>query len=60
MCQLLNKKQAAEYLGVSTRTLDRRVTDGRLSYVSDHPGTRVFFRQVDLDKYIKACTHTYR
>ena len=54
---LMSKKEAAEYLKISERTLDRRRERGRISCISDHKGARVHYRQDDLDKYIKACTH---
>ena len=60
MISLLNKHDAAAYLGISVRTLDRRIAAGRLPYVSDRPGARVHFRQSDLDQYIKKNIHTVR
>lgn len=53
---LMSKKEAAEYLKISQRTLDRRREGGRIPCISDHKGARVHYRQDDLDKYIKVCT----
>ena len=53
--QLLSRRAAAEYLGFSVRTLIRRTKEGKITYVSDRPGARVFYRLVDLNKYIEQC-----
>lgn len=53
---LLTRPEAAEYLRVSVRTLDRRIRNGQIPCMSDHRGARVFFRQCDLEKYIKTST----
>jgi excisionase family DNA binding protein len=48
---MLTKQQAAEYLGISTRTLAREVSSGRLSvrYESGATGEIAMFDQQDLD-----------
>jgi len=53
MTILLSRAEAAEYLRISVRTLDRRAHEGKIRFVSDRRGARVHYRQEDLDKYIK-------
>lgn len=48
--QFLNIKQAAEYLGVSTQTVRRRVKAGRLPY--RQVGRAYRFEKRDLDNYL--------
>lgn len=55
MSDLKTRSEAAEYLRISVRTLDRRHKDGRIPCVSDQRYGRVLYRQKDLDSYIKAC-----
>lgn len=54
---LKSRKEAAAYLGISTRTLARRVDEGALPVVRTCRNGRVQFRQKDLDDYIKR--HTF-
>lgn len=53
---LLNRAQAAEYLGISVRSLDRRAHEGRIPYISDRPGARVLYSTDALDRYIRQAT----
>lgn len=55
--KLLDRTEAAEYLGISTRTLDRRTKEGKIAYISDRPGARVHYQATELEKYIKRNTH---
>ncbi|WP_248345415.1 helix-turn-helix domain-containing protein [Anaeromyxobacter paludicola] len=48
---LLSVSEAAEYLGLSTGTVYKRAEAGVLPCVKD--GTRLLFRQADLDQYIE-------
>lgn len=57
MSDLKTRSEAAEYLRISVRTLDRRHKDGRIPCVSDHRYARVLYRKKDLDNYIKGCCH---
>lgn len=51
MCELLNQRQAAEQLGLSTRTLERlRLTGSGPRYAK--LGARVLYRQVDVDAWV--------
>lgn len=54
---LLDRVAAANYLGISIRTLDRRTKEGKIAYISDRPGARVHYQPAELEKYIKRNTH---
>lgn len=56
---LMDRAMAANYLGISIRTLDRRTREGKIAYVSDRPGARVHYQSSELDKYIKRSTHRH-
>lgn len=56
---LLSRSDAATYLGISVRTLDRLAHAGKIPYVSDRPGARVRYLQRDLDNYIRQHTHKH-
>lgn len=51
MSGLLSREAAAEYLGVSTRTLDRIRAAGDLAYVK--LGGRIAYLAEDLDAYVR-------
>lgn len=55
---LKTRSEAAAYLGVSPRTLSRRVDEGALPVVRACRHGRMQFRQKDLDDYIRRNTHT--
>lgn len=48
----LNRLNAAKYLGISERTLDRLAESGELTRI--RIGTAVVFRVIDLDAYLAA------
>jgi excisionase family DNA binding protein len=51
--RLLTQREAAEYLGLSERTLERwRVIGSRLRYVKLKRGVR--YRQIDLEAFVNA------
>jgi excisionase family DNA binding protein len=50
---LLNKKAAAQYLGISVETLDKYKDSGKLSYVKI--GDRVLWTTDLLDAFIQTC-----
>jgi len=52
--RLLSAKEAAEYLGLSHRTLWAWAQQGQIPVV--RLGRRVLFDQVDLDEVIEECT----
>lgn len=56
MSQLLSREQAAMYLGISVRTLDRKRMDGQIPYISECKHARVRFFEKDLNRYLA----TYR
>lgn len=49
MPEILSRTEAAQYLRISTRSLDRR----DIPRISDRPGARVFYQKSDLDAYLK-------
>jgi len=51
----LSKKQAAEKLGISTKTLERKIADGSIPFYKI--GKRVLLDQNDLDSFWKKCRH---
>lgn len=53
--KILSRYEAAEYLRISVRTLDRRQQEGRIQYISDRKHARVQYLQRDLDAYIQRC-----
>ena len=57
MTSLLSRTEAAQYLGISTRTLDRRSKSGCIPYISSCPGGRIHYRREALEKYIRQNTH---
>jgi excisionase family DNA binding protein len=52
--QLLNKAEAARFLGVSPRTLDRERAVGRIRHVRVRGQIR--FRQEQLEDYVRKAT----
>jgi len=50
----LSRKEAATYLGISLRTLDRYTKRNRLTYANI--GRRVLYTKDSLDAFIKSCT----
>lgn len=51
--QRMNTEQAAHYLGLSPRTLEKlRLTGGGPSYLK--PGRRVIYERLELDRWIEA------
>lgn len=57
---LMSRAEAAQYLGISTRTLDRRAAQGKIRYISSCRGGRIQYRDSDLERYIKENTHKGR
>lgn len=57
MVKLLNRKEAAEILGISVATLDTLKYNGKISYVQYTPRGAVFFTEAGLQEYIAKCTH---
>lgn len=54
MTKLMSRAETAEYLHISTRTLDRLCAEGYIARVTI--GGRILFKQQDVDRFIKTCT----
>ena len=50
---LLSRSKAAEYLGISVRTLDRRTKARQIPVVRPRPGGKVQYLRRDLDRFIE-------
>ena len=57
---LMSRAEAARYLGISPRTLSRRIDEGSLPFVRTCKHGRVYFRKSDLDDFIKKHIYTGR
>lgn len=55
MPPLLNKKQAAECLGIGLSTLDRWIADREIPYIQLGP-RRIAFKQADIEAYLEKQT----
>jgi len=54
---LLDKQQAAEYLSISVRTLERLMADETLRPVAVRGSDLIRFRRIELDDYIQSLSH---
>ena len=52
---IYSKKTVAEKLGISTKTLDRRIFEGELAHIK--MGRLVLVRECDLEDYLNRCRH---
>lgn len=52
---ILSRDGAARYLGVSTRTLDRLVGQGKIAKPRRRGFQKISFSRADLDKYKSGC-----
>jgi len=52
--ELLTKKEVANFWRVTTRTIDRLVSQGKLPFVRLPGGRTIRFRATDLDKTVEA------
>ncbi|MBQ2782584.1 MAG: helix-turn-helix domain-containing protein [Oscillospiraceae bacterium] len=50
---LMTRSQAAEYLAISIRTLDRRTKAHQIPVIRPRRGGKVQYLRRDLDKYIE-------
>jgi len=55
MCELLNKREAAEYLRVGMSTLERYTKEGRCPKPIHLSARRVVYRKADLVAWVDAC-----
>ena len=60
MEKMLNRREAAERLGISVATLDSLKYSGKITYVQYTPRGAVFFTEAGLQEYIARCTHRAR
>lgn len=51
------RQEAAERLGISTDTLDRERSQGRISYIQRKPGGKVLISETAILEYIARNTH---
>ncbi len=50
---LFTREDAAKYLRISIRYLDKLLSDGEIQKVQYRPGGRVFIDKADLDEFIE-------
>jgi len=55
MVIVYTKKQAADLLKISVKTLERKMFDGSLSYCKI--GKRILLDQVSLEDFLQKCRH---
>ena len=60
MEKLMNRKEAAEYLGISLKSLDDARRGGSIAYVRYSDNGRIYFTEAALQEYIARCTHSAR
>ena len=57
MQNLISRKDAAEILGISVKTLDQARLNGLIAYVQFVENGCVYFTETAIDEYIAKCTH---
>ena len=57
MQNLISRKQAAEILGISIKTLDQARLSGQISFVQFVENGCVYFTETAIDEYIAKYTH---
>ncbi len=57
---LYTKKEAAERLGISTRTLDAERAGGHIAYIQRKPGGKVWISEEAIAEYLARATHPAR
>ncbi len=50
--ELYSRKQTAEMLGISVKTLDELRKDHQIGYLQLRPGCKVQFTQAHIDRYL--------
>lgn len=60
MEKLFTRKEAAEYLGVSLKTLDEARKAGEIAFIQYTDYGRIHFTETALQEFIARCTHTAR
>jgi len=54
---MYSRKEAAEILGISLRTLDQLRKDRKIGFYQAREGHKVQFTQAHIDKYLKGLDH---
>ena len=57
MQNLISRKDVAEILGISVKTLDQARLNGLIAYVQFVDNGCVYFTETAIDEYIAKCTH---
>lgn len=57
MQNLISRKEAAQMLGVSIKTLDNARMKGQISYVQFTENGCIYFTEAAIDEYIAKFTH---
>ena len=57
MQNLITRKEAAEILGISVKTLDQARLNGLIAYVQFVENGCVYFTEAAIEEYIAKCTH---
>lgn len=60
MGTLLTRKEAAAMLGITQVTLDAARSSGRLAYIQNKPGGKVWITQEAIEDYLTRATHQAR
>jgi predicted site-specific integrase-resolvase len=57
MQNLISRKDAAEKLGISVKTLDQARINGLIAYVQFKENGCVYFTETAIEEYVAKCTH---
>ena len=60
MQNLISRKQAAEMLGISIKTLDQARINGQIAFVQFVENGCVYFTETAIEEYIAKSTHRVR
>ena len=60
MKELLTRKEAAAWLGISIDTLDAERASGHLAYIQWKPGGKVWITEAAIEEYLDRATHPAR
>lgn len=58
--KLLTRKETAAFLGMLLPTLDLERTTGRLAYIQQKPGSKVWITEEAIAEYLARATHQAR
>ena len=57
---LMTRKEAAARLGISVDLLDQERSAGRLAYIQQKPGSKVWIPEESIAEYLARATHQAR